>query len=41
MISELERRLMDAFHDDAQRARLVNPDHPAVDVSDGQDAPQS
>ena len=39
MISELERRLMDAFHDDAQRARLVNPDHPAVDVGDGQDAP--
>ena len=40
MITELERRLMDAFHEDAQRARLVNPDHPAVSTSrDGQDAP--
>ena len=26
MITELERRLMDAFHEDAQRARLVHPD---------------
>ena len=26
MITELERRLMDAFHEDAQRARLVRPD---------------
>jgi hypothetical protein len=28
MITELERRLSEAFHEDAQRARLVNPDHP-------------
>ncbi len=26
MITELERRLMEAFHEDAQRARLVHPD---------------
>ena len=26
MITELERRLIDAFHEDAQRARLVHPD---------------
>ena len=39
MITELERRLMDAFHEDAQRARLVNPDHPAVYVGHGKDAP--
>ena len=26
MTTELERRLMDAFHEDAQRARLVHPD---------------
>ena len=29
MITELERRLIDAFHEDAQRARLTNPDEPA------------
>jgi hypothetical protein len=39
MITELERRLMDAFHEDAQGARLVNPDHPGVYVGDGEDAP--
>lgn len=39
MMPELERRLRDAFHEDAQRARLVNPDHPAEYVADGQDAP--
>jgi dipeptidyl aminopeptidase/acylaminoacyl peptidase len=30
MISELERRLSSALHEDAQRARLVNPDRPAT-----------
>ncbi len=29
MISELERRLSEAFHEDAQHARLVNPEQPA------------
>ena len=31
MITELERRLIDAFHEDAQRARLVHPDAPVDD----------
>ncbi|MEY2400198.1 MAG: hypothetical protein QOJ08_309, partial [Ilumatobacteraceae bacterium] len=30
MITELERRLMDAFHEDAQRARLVHADAPTT-----------
>ncbi len=30
MTTELERRLTDAFHADAQRAHLTNPDQPAV-----------
>src|SRR5688500_1991857 len=29
MTADLERRLRDAFHDDAASARLVNPDRPA------------
>ena len=40
MSTELERRLIDAFREDAQHARLVNPDRPAVHVGDGEDAPQ-
>jgi len=39
MTTELERRLMDAFHDDAERARLVNPNAPAVYVGDSQNPP--
>jgi hypothetical protein len=31
MSTDLERRLRDALHEDAQRARLVNPDAPPVD----------
>src|SRR4029453_10609260 len=30
MTTELERRLTEAFHEDAQNARLVNPDGPAA-----------
>jgi hypothetical protein len=34
MSPELEHQLAAAFHEDAQRARLVNPEHPAVELAD-------
>ncbi len=39
MTTELERRLVDAFREDAQRAHLVNPEHPAVELGDGENSP--
>src|SRR6187549_286581 len=42
MTSELEQRLREALHEDAERARLVNPRGPAaLDVRDPLDAPQA